>query len=173
MHSYVILFRGVNVGGKNLLPMKALSSLLELNGYHQVKTYIQSGNVVLLSEHKPGNDLVNLVEQHFGFVAPIIVLTQDEFTLISKNNPYREAEGKFCHFYFCEHAPKLDIEKLLKLTAKSEEYQLIDKVFYLHAPDGVGRSKLVANIEKCLGVTVTGRNLNTINKINLLLESMT
>jgi uncharacterized protein (DUF1697 family) len=170
MKKYVILFRGINVSGKNLLPMKALTSLLEAHGYQQVKTYIQSGNVVLLSEHKPGDDLVNLVEQHFGFVAPILVLTQDEFNMISQNNPYSEAEGKFCHFYFCEQAPKLDTEKLHKLIAESEEYQLIDKVFYLHAPDGIGRSKLVANIEKCLGVIATGRNLNTINKLKALFD---
>jgi uncharacterized protein (DUF1697 family) len=169
MNSYVILFRGVNVSGKNILPMKVLTFLLESNGYQQVKTYIQSGNVVLLSDDKPGNNLVNLVEQHFGFIVPIVVLTKAEFKVISQNNPYGDVEGKFCHFYFCQQTPQLNTEKLDKFKAETEQYQLIGNVFYLHAPDGIGRSKLVANIEKCLGATATGRNLNTVNKLNLLL----
>jgi uncharacterized protein (DUF1697 family) len=81
------------------------------------------------------------------------------------NFPYQGFEGKFVHFYFCKEAPKIDKTKLLALTTETECYELIDNVFYLHAPDGIGRSKLVANIESCLGVPATGRNLNTIKKL--------
>lgn len=56
------------------------------------------------------------------------------------------------------------------MALESEQYQLKDKVFYLHAPDGIGRSRLVANIESCLGVPETGRSLNTINKLAVMLQ---
>ena len=58
-----------------------------------------------------------------------------------------------------------DIEKLEKLAIESERYTLTDQVFYLHTPDGFGRSKLAAKVESCLGVSATARNLNTINNI--------
>lgn len=172
MNTYVILFRGINVSGKNILPMKALSSLLQSQGYQSVKTYIQSGNVVLKNADKPGADLVSLVEQHFGFIAPILVLTVEQFLVASQNNPYSEVEGKYCHFYFCDETPALNLALVEQLLADTEQYQLIDKVFYLHAPQGIGRSKLVAKIEKCLGVSATGRNLNTVNKIQTLFDNM-
>jgi uncharacterized protein (DUF1697 family) len=56
-----------------------------------------------------------------------------------------------------------------KYLAGSEEYSINDKVFYLHAPEGIGRSKLIANIERCLGQAATGRNLNTVNKVSAML----
>jgi len=87
------------------------------------------------------------------------------------NNPYKNFEGKFVHFYFCEKEITLDQDKLDKYIVVSEEYQVKDNVFYLHAPEGIGRSKLVANIESCLGQSSTGRNLNTINKINTMLKN--
>jgi uncharacterized protein (DUF1697 family) len=69
------------------------------------------------------------------------------------------------HFYFCAGAISLDKQKLAKFASVSERIELIDNVFYLHAPDGIGRSKLGVNIESCLGVSATGRNLNTVNKL--------
>ena len=67
--------------------------------------------------------------------------------------------------YFCDTKPKLNADKLAKYRDDTDAYKLVNKIFYLHAPKGIGRSKLVANIESCLGVSCTGRNLNTINKL--------
>ncbi|MBU2893371.1 DUF1697 domain-containing protein [Colwellia sp. D2M02] len=175
MHSYVILFRGINVSGKNILPMKNLAELLTQHGFKQVKTYIQSGNVIALSEltaSEVSEQITALVAEHFGFTAPVMVFTKAQFNQFSMQNPYGDVEGKFCHLYFCNTQAQLNQEKLAQYNAASEQYQLHDNVFYLHAPDGIGRSKLVANIELCLGVTATGRNLNTVNKLNSLLESI-
>ena len=64
------------------------------------------------------------------------------------------------------HQPEsVDEERLNQLKSGTEEYALKRNVFYLHAPDGIGRSKLAAQVERCLGVAVTGRNLNTVNKL--------
>ncbi|HHD81723.1 MAG TPA: DUF1697 domain-containing protein [Campylobacterales bacterium] len=171
MNKYILLFRGINVGGKNKLPMKALKHLLEENGYKNVQTYIQSGNVVLQSETRPNVEhLSSEVEQQFGFLPKIMMLDRAEFDFAFNNNPYPLQEGKTVHFYFCEESPLLNMEKIERYKATSERYQVIEKVFYLHAPDGIGRSKLVAKIEACLGVSATGRNLNTVNKLFEMLQ---
>ncbi len=73
--------------------------------------------------------------------------------------------------FFCHNNIELNLEKINKYLGDSEAFHIDNNVFYLHAPDGIGRSKLVANIEACLGQTATGRNLNTINKIALMLKN--
>jgi uncharacterized protein (DUF1697 family) len=170
MKKYIILFRGINVGGKNLLPMKALVPLLEKKGFDDVSSYIQSGNVVLKSTSEPAEAIARIVLDNFGFSPNIFTMNEDEFSMALTNNPYQTFEGKFVHFYFCHHSIELNQEKMAKYFAGSEVYFVKDKVFYLHAPDGIGRSKLVANIEACLGQPATGRNLNTANKVATMLD---
>ncbi|PHS01750.1 MAG: hypothetical protein COA78_22355 [Blastopirellula sp.] len=171
MKTYLILLRGVNVGGKNLLPMKELRSVLESGGFADVRTYIQSGNVVLQSASQPEKTVQALLESEFGLTPEIHVLTEKKFHLSVTNNPYQEHEGKFVHFYFCKNKPKANTAKLEQLAATTENYQIIDNVFYLHAAHGIGRSKLAANVEACLGVSTTARNLNTINKLVAMLKN--
>jgi len=163
--TYVVLFRGINVGGKNILPMKELVSILEENNYQDVKTYIQSGNVVLRSQKKPDTNISTIVQNKFSFKPEVLAVGESEFISSIKNNPYSSKDGKTIHFYFCKYSPKIDKEKLKNLKSESEEYYIKGKVFYLYSPNGIGRSKLVANIESCLGVPATGRNLNTVNKL--------
>lgn len=170
MSNYVVLLRGVNVGGKNILPMKELCLLLEGGGFENVKSYIQSGNIVLESPKNPERRIADLIQTHFGFTPAVVVLTESDFNLAVSNNPYSEYEGKFVHFYFCKESPTLDLEKLKGSASATEHYELNDKVFYLHAPDGIGRSKLVPKVETCLGVPATGRNLNTVRKLSELIE---
>lgn len=172
MDTYIILFRGINVAGKNLLPMKGLVTALEEQGYQDVQTYIQSGNVVLKSKKVTASDISGIVEKNFGFLPEVMVLNKKQFLSAFKNNPFHPQEGKLAHFYFCGHKPSLNKDKLEKYADASEDYKLVDKVFYLYAPNGIGRSKLVANIESCLGVPATGRNLNTINKLESMLSKM-
>lgn len=170
MKKYIILFRGINVGGKNLLPMKELVSLLEKNNFHDVSYYIQSGNVVLSSESDDLTDTIKkIVLTHFGFSPELFILDDKTFSKSLSNNPHIGFEGKFVHFYFCHNDIRENQEKLDKYLSSSEEYVVIGNIFYLHAPEGIGRSKLVKNIEGCLNQVATGRNLNTVNKISTML----
>ena len=171
MKTYIVLFRGINVGGKNLLPMKELVALLEKNSFQNVKTYIQSGNVVLQGKNVSSSKLGALIAGKFGFKPEVLVLEKSEFDSSVKHNPFNLAEGKSAHFYFCSKEPQLNSEMLEKYVAESEEYKIKNKVFYLYAPKGIGRSRLVANIESCLGVPATGRNLNTINKLSEMVKN--
>jgi len=168
VHNYVVLLRGVNVGGKNLLPMKSLKECLEKAGYLNVQTYIQSGNVVLDADRDPADELGPLIEKVFGFEPDVMVISKARFNAALANNPF-DAPGNTVHFYFCRTAPQLDQARLEALRAESERTALDGDVFYLHAPDGIGRSKLVSRMESCLGVSATGRNLNTVSKIQRML----
>ena len=173
MKTYIVLFRGINVGGNNILPMKELSAILAENNYQDIRTYIQSGNVVLRSQKHPASDISTLVQKKFGFKPEVLALEEYEFFSAVKNNPYASNDGKTTHFYFCKSSPKVDAEKLKLLRSESEEYYIEGKVFYLHTPNGIGRSKLAARIETCLGVPATGRNLNTINKLQIMVGKNT
>jgi len=170
MKEYILLFRGINVGGKNLLPMKELVPLLKKNNFQNVCSYIQTGNVALTSASNPAQAVKNLVSAHFNFSPELFVMDEKKFSTSLAENPYTQFEGKFVHFYFCHNSIALNQEKLNKYLGESENFQVADNVFYLHAPDGIGRSKLVTNIEAVLGQPATGRNLNTVNKISLMLK---
>ena len=172
MRTFIALFRGVNVGGKNRLAMKNLVSIMEAAGARDVRTYIQSGNVVYTGQAKQAVKATALIEAEHGFRPEVLVLTIEEFGLAARNNPFQDAEGKACHFYFCSKAPEsVDKARLEHLRKESESYELKDSVFYLHAPEGIGRSKLATQVERCLGVAGTGRNLNTINRLLKMAET--
>ncbi len=172
MKTYVILFRAINVGGKNIIIMKELTSLLESLGFHNVKSYIQSGNVVLKSETNPKDKIQSAVEKQFGFFPDVFCIEKNAFEVAIKNNPFSAPEGKAIHFYFCSEKPKLNQQKIDQYIAETEQYKVVGNVFYLFAPDGVGRSKLVANIDSCLGLIGTGRNLNTVGKLQAMIENL-
>ncbi|TDF34655.1 DUF1697 domain-containing protein [Alteromonadaceae bacterium M269] len=172
MNTYIALFRGINVGGRNKVVMKDLVSSMHKNGFEDVRTYIQSGNVVFKGANKSESEISSLVETNFGFKPEVLVLTLTDLERAIENNPFSEAEGKACHFYFCNQEIKLsDFEKLDALKLASEEYVIKENVFYLHAPDGVGRSKLAAKVESCIGLPVTARNLNTVLKLQGMVNS--
>lgn len=176
MDAYIALFRGINVGGNNILPMKPLAELLTSLGCEDVKTYIQSGNVVFRVDSQSKDDLAKklsdkVLELH-GFAPKVLLLTITEFSSAIENNPYSVEDGKLLHFFFLSEAPSSpDLEKLEALKLPSEIYELKGDVFYFFAPDGVSRSKLFAKVEKCLGVPVTARNWNTVNKLASMISA--
>lgn len=172
MHTYIALFRGINVGGKNSLPMKDLASIFEILGASNVKTYIQSGNVVFQSASKDissfAKRLGTEIRERRGFEPHILVIGLSEVEMAIANNPFPEAESEpsSLHLGFLAFAPKNpDLKKLESLKKDSERFCLIGSIFYLHAPEGVGRSKLAASSEKLLGVPMTDRNWNTVFKL--------
>lgn len=169
MKTFVALFRGINVGGNNILPMKELTALLEASAFQHVRTYIQSGNVVFESENLPKN-VGGLIQETYGFEPQILFIEKGEFLKLVSGNPYKATKGNQIHFFFCQDTPSANEAKLEALKSETEQYLIRGKVLYLYAPDGIGRSKLAASMEKHLGVPATGRNLNTVNKLIEMLE---
>lgn len=172
MPVWIALFRGINVGGNNKLPMAKLKVGLETLKLTNVQTYIQSGNVVFESSSGANAALAkkisDWVEAEHGFRPQVLLLNREQLEDAIKQNPFPEAteEPTSLHFYFlAKPATKADLPALDKVKAASESYHLTDGVFYLKAPDGVGRSKLAAYAEKYLGVVATARNYRTIAKL--------
>jgi len=172
MKTYIVLVRGINVGGKHSLPMKELVAILEELGAQNVRTYIQSGNVLLDSAEIDTGKLCkaigSAIKNSRGFEPHILLLTLAEMEKVVAKNPYPEAarDHKTLHagFLDCE-PPKPDLKKLEGLQTETERFHLSGKVFYLHTPDGLGRSKLAAGAEKALGVPATFRNWRTVCKL--------
>jgi len=173
MKTYVALFRGINVGGKHALPMKELVSILEDLGAKEVKTYIQSGNAVFAGPDKNTATLANKISQEIknrrGFEPHVLLLTMKEFERAMKKNPFpgpAEDSPQTLHAGFLASKPKNpNLKSLEGLKSNSERFRLVDNVFYVHAPDGIGRSKLAGGAEKLLGVPMTDRNWRTVCKI--------
>ena len=86
--------------------------------------------------------------------------------------PQAAAEPQFLHLYFLARPAEPDLEALNALKTSSEAFAIVDQVFYLHAPQGIGRSKLAAGAEKHLGVAVTARNWRTANKVLQLAQKL-
>ncbi|TWU44544.1 hypothetical protein Poly51_61110 [Rubripirellula tenax] len=172
MNTWIALFRGINVGGRNKMPMAPLRLALESIGCRSVQTYIQSGNVLFDSAAKSKAKLTRLVgdatESEFGFRPTVLLLTAAEFHSAIANNPFPDAvvDPKTLHFFFLDSVPTSpDNDGLASLATSTERYQLVDSVFYLHAPDGFGRSKLASAVERKLGVATTARNYKTIHHL--------
>lgn len=172
MKKYIALFRGINVGGNNKLPMKELVSVLEGLGMKEVRTYIQSGNVVFFcgetGRKKLGARISAAIKQSHGFEPWVLLLQADELAKAIRDNPFpqAEAEGNTLHFNFLKSAPPApNLAGMEKIKNAGESFQLKGAVCYLHAPDGIGRSKLAASMERLLGVPMTGRNWNTVEKL--------
>ena len=172
MNNWIVLLRGINVGGKNIVPMQQLTAMLVSSGCQNVHTYIQSGNVLLQHLESNGRVLSKQIAtemlQTFGFQPHILLLSLDEFEQAATNNPFPNAqsEPKSLHLFFlAEPSPHANLAALTALKKESESFLLVDQVFYLHAPEGIGRSKLAEKVEKLLAVPTTARNWNTVSKL--------
>lgn len=168
---WIGLFRGINVGGNNKLPMKELAKMLESLGFTDVKTYIASGNILFrsgLSAAKIEAVIGDGVETTFGFRPSLFLITLKHLEKVLTENPYKahEHKGKAQHVFFFKAPPnKVDRELMDSLKAESEDYTVTDELMYLYAPDGVGRSKLVEKLGRAIKADMTARNLNTVETL--------
>jgi uncharacterized protein (DUF1697 family) len=172
MPRWIALFRGINVGGNSLLPMKKLVGDLEALKLKNVRTYIQSGNVVFDTNEKNAKSLAKKIkeriEREHGFGPEVLLIRREELQDAIRANPFPLAvsEPKSLHFFFLEKpATKANIQALDKAKAPTESFVLKGSLFFLHAPEGVGRSKLAATAERHLGVAATARNYRTVEKL--------
>jgi uncharacterized protein (DUF1697 family) len=172
MHAWLALIRGINVVGRNKVPMKALSSALEAAGLRGVQTYIQSGNVMFRSSsgNAPAlaNRIARLIEQEFACAPSVRVVSRAELAAAIRGNPFPGAHRNHqsLHVYFLTSRPKSpDLDSLTRLDAGREAFKLDGTVFYLWTPDGFADSVLRSRIERCLGVRATARNWRTVNEL--------
>lgn len=179
MPTFIALLRGINIGGTHPLPMKELVAILEALGCTNVATYIQSGNAVFKCQVGLAAQLAEKISREVGrrrgFEPSVILLTLKELEQAMRRNPFPEAEADPTRLAvgFLGKAPqKPDLAGLEALRLKSERFAVVERCFYLYAPNGFGKSKLASRAEKLLGVPMTARNWRTVGKIREMAETV-
>ncbi|MCF3936764.1 DUF1697 domain-containing protein [Acuticoccus sp. M5D2P5] len=172
MATYVGLLRGINVGGHRPLPMAALRALLGARGHEAVATYIQSGNAVFRTNRDDvdamADEIAGDIEAAHGFRPEVIVRPLADLAAAIDGSPFAGADPGRVYCYILAGAPERpDLAALDAAAANGEAFHLGagEGVFYLHAPAGIGRSKLAAMVERRLGVVTTTRSLKSVAAI--------
>ena len=168
--TYISILRGINVSGQKPLKMDALKAMYEGLGFINIRTYIQSGNVVFDTSETDRNVLAAKIEEHinrsFGFNVPVIVLDPDLLRSIIEKNPLTKAdekEEKFIYVTFLADRPAdIDREGIETSKLDSEEIHITNHAVYVYCPAGYGKSKLSNNfLERKLKTKATTRNWKT------------
>ena len=162
MTVYVALLRAINVGGTGKLPMKDLAALCGGVGFAQVRTYIQSGNVLFessLPEQAVRQRLETALSKRMGKRIDVCVRTAAELRAVLTNNPFPHVAPAKVGVYF--QSERVKKELLGNVVAPGgEEVRLGTREIYVHFPNGMGRSKL--KLQADVG---TMRNINTVAKL--------
>jgi uncharacterized protein (DUF1697 family) len=175
MQTYISILRGINVSGQRKILMADLKALYESLGLSDVRTYIQSGNVVFATDMTASNtDLARTLEQaiakQYLFNVPVIVRNTAEMRQILETNPFARREGiqtEKLHVTFLAEAPPVkELEKVRALNYSPDEFVISGTEVFLHCPGGYGETKLSNKFfENKLKVSATTRNWNTVNKL--------
>ncbi len=174
MPAVVSMLRAVNVGGHNKVRMEALRSLYESLGLREVETFIQSGNVIFLTEKR---DLKRLaatiadgIEHSFAFRPEVILRTAADLRAVLASNPFAARPGldptKLLVAFLSREPDREALEKVLGIKADPEELRIEGRELFVYFPNGMARPKLsLALIERTLKTPATGRNWNTVGKL--------
>ncbi len=187
MASHVALLRGINVGGRNRVPMEALREIVGSLGHTDVSTYIQSGNVLFTSANPEPNVLADALERAIAGaleIAPqVVVLARGELAEAIDVNPFAdEPNAKSVHAVFYRRPP--GPERVAEMTAAADraaergsgdEARVIGRTLYLRTPEGIGRSELAARLTRPTGAARadagTARNWATVTKLLELMDA--
>lgn len=170
MTAWILLLRGINVGGAGKLPMASLREIIAGTGGEDVATYIQSGNAVFRSA-RPRKALETAIadgiEAAHGFRPALFLLTAAEMGKALDGNPWPEAadDPKPMHIFFHDGAAKPDKAALDALLAEGEAWHATASLLYFRAPNGIGRSKFAEKLGRHFKAQMTARNLNTCRKL--------
>lgn len=176
MATAVVLLRGINLGPNNRIAMPALRTALAAAGLENVRTYVQSGNILVttdLADSELATKVEELLRKEFGLVVPAVARSGEELARVVAENPYREQaeqQPKRFQVSFIEGALRSDLQGVLEeLAAPAERVAVTPRHIYAWHPDGVARSKLWAKLGAKGGlgrdVTVTSRNWTTVTTL--------
>jgi uncharacterized protein (DUF1697 family) len=166
------LLRGINVGSRNRISMSALQEVLTDAGFDDVRTYLQSGNV-MLSSGTSADDVAHtckrLIEEHFQLDVPVIVRTRAQLAKVVEQNPLRAVatDPKRYQVSFLGAKPSRDvIRRIEEAASPTERVVAIGREIYAWHPETIARSRLWALLAgRQLGVTATARNWTTVTKL--------
>ena len=172
--TYVALLRGINLGGHKIVKMDQLRKMFEEMGFAEVRTYIQSGNVVFNATARDPVSLAKKIEEkivrQFGFPVAVVVKTAVEVGDVIKNNPLvkeKDIEVSKLHVTFLSSAPEKSVLKMLDgVDVEEDRFCCAGEAVYLYCPNGYHATKLGNNVlEKMLKVGTTTRNWRTANQL--------
>lgn len=177
----ISLLRGVNVGGHQKIKMDALRELYESLGLKEVRTYIQSGNVVFKTAERNlprlTQKIEGAIERSIGFRPDVVIRTAAELREIIRRNPFASRRGiepsKLLITFLAATPTPEAREKVLKINPGPEEMFAEGRELYIYFPDGMARPNLSwAQVVKILKTTGTGRNLNTVTHLFEMAEEL-
>ncbi|HKK12766.1 MAG TPA: DUF1697 domain-containing protein [Flavobacteriaceae bacterium] len=169
--THIALLRGINVSGQKKIPMVELRKLLTDSGFDNVKTYIQSGNVIFRSSQEKRAVLENTIQKaiklHFGFEVPVLVRTETEIQNILEACPFPEEKKTNGYFTLLHSAPdKSLVEETRLISYPDEEFHITNRCVYFFSSTGYGKAKCNNNFfERKLKVSATTRNYKTMVKL--------
>ena len=180
MLAIICLLRGVNVGGHNKIGMDSLRDLCSSLKLRSPQTYIQSGNVVFATSEKDLSKLArrieDCIENKHGFRPGIMLRTAAEMRDIIARNPFasrKSIDPAKLVVSFLAQAPTAEVAKrLTEVNVGTEELHVIGREVYIYFPDGQGRSKLPAALDRAAKIPATARNWNTVNKLLAMAEAI-
>jgi uncharacterized protein (DUF1697 family) len=169
---HILLLRGINVGTHNRIAMPALRELLGDAGFDDVRTYLQSGNVVLSSRAKAdevARTCERLIEKHFGLHISVVARTRPQLAKIVERNPLRAVatNPKRYQVSFLNAKPtRAVIRRIEEAAVPPEEVVAIGREIYAWHPETIARSRLWTLLAgRDLGVTATARNWTTVTSV--------
>lgn len=171
MKTYTALLRGINVGGHRKVPMAELRDLLTKIGLSNVKTYIQSGNVIFKVAETNIQEIENSIQKsiadHFGFEVSVMVRTRQQLQKIFDDCPFSEDKKTNSYFAILSRSPNKDlVQEVCEKTYENEEYKIINNCLYFYSDKGYGNAKFSLNyFERKLKVNATARNYKTMLKL--------
>lgn len=178
MPRLIVLLRGVNLGPRNRVAMGELREALEDAGFDDVKTYLQSGNVVLSSKSSAesvARKCEKVIAERFGLEIDVVVRTRAELAAVVKRDPLGKVAKDPKRYQVTFLASKPDaksVRELSEAAAGKEQLVHAGRELYAWHPDGVGRSKLAALLSgPRLGVTGTARNWATVTALLALADA--
>lgn len=162
-----VLLRGINVGGRNRLPMADLTALLTGLGYADVSTYLQSGQAFVSTDDAPAaveSAVAAALQERLGLTLEVMVRTHGELAAVAAANPYPDAvaEPKTLHVVLVDGTPDLTRVPALAKGLGTDRFAVVEGAVYLHTPDGLGRSVLGGVDWRRTGVRATARNWATM-----------
>jgi uncharacterized protein (DUF1697 family) len=173
MPTHVALLRGINVGGRGKVAMADLRELVASLGYEDVATYVQSGNVVFSAESVDAAALEAAIEDRLGVSSTVVVLSREELERVVADNPWpEEKDGKHLHVVFTADEPDAAaVDAAQEKATGGDEARIVGGTLYLHTPNGLGRSKLAAELSRKGPKDGTARNWTTVTKLHAMLRS--
>ena len=179
--THLALFRGINVGGKNIVQMAELRHMLTGLGFQNVQTYIQSGNAIFDAEDAPEAVAATIhaaFPAAFGFECAVLVRTREDIRAVVDSLPFSQAEIagaeaacseiEHLYYYFAQNPPEEAALDALNAAHSRGRLALGPGGVYLLCLDSVRDSKLAAALSK-LNPAMTVRNWKTMNKLHSLM----